>query len=66
MRISTENKQKYDNVMEEFDSYFQIRKNMIFKCVWFNKRNLLPKEPVEEFISKIYHLADRYFKNIKD
>ena len=53
--------------MEEFDNYFQVRKNVIFERARFNKRNQLSDEPVEEFISEIHRLADRCdFKNMKD
>jgi len=66
-RISTADKKKYDKVMEEFDNYFQVRKNVIFERARFNKRNQLPEEPVEQFISEIHRLADRCdFKNMKD
>jgi len=66
-QISSENRVKYDKVMEEFDNYFQVRKNVIFERVRFNKRNQLPKEPVDHFISEIHGLADRCdFKNMKD
>ena len=44
--------------MEEFNTYFQVRKNIIFE---------LPEEPVEQFISEIHRLADCCdFKNMKD
>ena len=66
-RISAENKLKYRKVMEEFDNYFQVRKNVIFERACFNKRNQLSDEPVEEFIAEIHRLADRCdFKNMKD
>ena len=53
--------------MEEFDNYFQVRKNVIFERARFNKRNQLSDEAVEEFIAEIHRLADRCdFKKMKD
>ena len=55
--ISAENK-KYSRVVEEFDNYFKVRKNIIYECVHFNKRNQLPNEPVEQFITEVHRLGD--------
>ena len=31
-RISGEDKKKYNKVVEAFDNYFEVRKNVIFEC----------------------------------
>ena len=30
---------KYSKVVEEFDNYFKVHKNMIYEHTWFNKRS---------------------------
>jgi len=40
-RITPEAKQKYTKVIDVFDSYFKVRKNLIFEWACFNKRNQL-------------------------
>ena len=56
-RISAENK-KYSRVVEEFDNYFKVRKNIIYERARFNKRNQLPNKPVEQFITEVHRLGD--------
>ena len=54
---SAENK-KYYKVVEEFDNYFKVRKNVIYERVRFNKRNQLHNESVEQFITEVHRLGD--------
>lgn len=56
-RISVEDRKNYAKVTEEFDNYFKVRKNIIFERARFNRRNQLPNESVEEFITEIHRLA---------
>jgi len=56
-RIS-ENKKKYNQVIEQFDDYFKVRKNLIYERVHFNKRNQLPNESMEQFITEVHKLGD--------
>ena len=61
-RIQPGNKKKYDKVVEAFDIYFKVCRNIIFErdnC--FNKRNQLPNESVEQFITEVHQLADSEF-----
>ena len=37
--ISDDVKMKYEEVIEKFDSYFQVRRNVIFERVRFNQRS---------------------------
>ena len=57
-RISGEDKKKYNKVVETFDNYFEVRKNVIFEHARFNKRNQLPDESVEQFITEIHRMAE--------
>ena len=58
-RISVEDRKNYARVTEEFDNYFKVRKNIIFECTRFNRRNQLANEFMEQFINEAYRLADR-------
>ena len=58
IRITAEDKKKYDKVVEAFDHYFQVRKNVIFERTCFNRRSQLPNESVEQFITEVHRMAD--------
>ena len=45
-RITLEDKKKYSKVLDAFDDYFKVRKNIIFERAHFNKRCQLPNESV--------------------
>ena len=49
---------KYSKVVEKFDAYFDIRKNVIFERARFNKRNQLEGETAEEYITALYGLVE--------
>jgi hypothetical protein len=36
LQLSTENANKYDKVLDAFDRYFVIRKNIVFERAQFN------------------------------
>jgi len=57
-RIMSEDKKKYSKVIEGFESYFKVRKNLIFERARFNKRNQLPHETAEQFITEVHRLAE--------
>ena len=50
-RISAENKKKYDRVVQEFNNYFKVRKNVIYERARFNRRNQLP-------VTEVHRLGD--------
>ena len=57
-RITSEDKKKYSKVLDTFDDYFKVRKNIIFERACFNKRCQLPNESVDQFITEVYCLGD--------
>ena len=57
-RISNDNRKKYQKVIEEFDRYFKVKKNVIYEHARFNRRSQLPEETVDHFITEIHTLAD--------
>ena len=38
--ITSQEKAKYDKVLEKFNNFFQVRKNVIFERARLNQRNL--------------------------
>ena len=55
---SREETQAYDAVMLKFDSFFKIRKNVIFERARFNRRKQLGGESAEQYITHLYQLAE--------
>ncbi|UYV71909.1 K02A2.6-like [Cordylochernes scorpioides] len=49
---------KLDSVLKAFDSHFCVRKNIIYERAKFNSRIQEDREPVDEFITSLYKLAD--------
>lgn len=65
--ISEDNKKKYEKVIDEFDKYFKVKKNVIYECARFNQCSLLPDESADHFITEIHRLADSCeFGEMKD
>ena len=56
--ISSEGKKKFKTVMEKFDTFFQVRKNVIFEHARFNRRSQGQSESIEQFITSLYQLAE--------
>jgi len=55
--LTTEQLQKYDEVRKCFDSYFVVRKNVIYERAKFNSRVQRDREPVEAFVTALHVLA---------
>ena len=53
-----EKKATYDELIDAFNEYFQVRKNIIADRAKFNKRKQQPGEPVEIFIQDLYKLVE--------
>ncbi|CAC5360944.1 unnamed protein product [Mytilus coruscus] len=56
--LSEENKKKYAKVIEQFDKYFIVRRNVIFERAKFNKRKQDDDEGVESFVTSLYTLTE--------
>ena len=48
----------YDGVIETFESFFKVRKNVIFERARFNRCNQAPGETSEQYIMELYKLAE--------
>ena len=48
----------YDTVLQKFDDFFEVRRNVIFERARFNRRNQLDGESSEKYITELYSLID--------
>ena len=51
--ISSEDRKKYQAVMAKFDTFFKVRKNVIFERARFNRRRQGENESIEQFITSL-------------
>ena len=51
--ITEEETKNYDTVLEKFNSFFQVKRNVIFKRAHFNRQCQLPGESVEQYIVEL-------------
>ena len=56
--ISSDDKKKYEKVIEKFDSYFRVRRNVIFERARFNRRSQKEGESSEQYITELYNLIE--------
>ena len=53
-----EDRKKYTSVIAKLDTFFKVRKNVIFEHARFNGRIQQEGESVEHFITSLYNLAE--------
>ena len=58
LRLSEEDRKKYNAVKEKFDAHFVQRRNVIFERAKFNMRRQEEGESVDNFITSLYELAE--------
>ena len=56
--ISEDDRKQYSTVIEKFDTFFKVRKNIIFERARFHRRCQTDGESVEQFITTVYSLAE--------
>lgn len=56
--ITEEERKSYATVIEKFDGYFQIRRNVIFERAKFNRRDQGEGESAEQYITCLYSLVE--------
>ena len=56
--ISEDQRKKYDEVHKGFDTFFNVRKNVIFERARFNRRDQQEGESIEQYIVSLYHLVE--------
>ena len=57
-KISVDERKAYSAVLNKFDDFFLIRKNIIFERARFNRRDQLDGETADEYISALHNLAE--------
>ena len=57
-RLTEENRKTYAGVVNQFDEFYKVRRNIIFERARFNRRNQLDGEMSEQYIAILYNLAD--------
>ena len=55
---TAEERRVYDRVLAKFDSFFQVRKNVIYERARFNRRDQQSGETAEQYIMTLYDLAE--------
>ena len=55
--ITVEQKKEYRRVVQKFDEYFQVRKNLVYERESFNLAYQLADESAEQFITRLHQLA---------
>jgi transposase InsO family protein len=56
--ISADERKSFDSVIAKFDSFFKVRKNVIFERARFNCRSQEEGESTEAFITCLYQLVE--------
>ena len=56
--VTPDDRRNYDHILGKFDEFFQVRKNVIYERVRFNRRNQQSGELVEQYIMALYSLAE--------
>ena len=59
LKIVDKAKMKYE-ILNAFDTYFGVRKNVIFERAKFNSRNQRDGESVEQYVVDLHSLARNY------
>ena len=55
---TADDRKEYGSILAKFDSFFQVRKNVIYERARFNRRNQQSGESSEEYIMALYSLAE--------
>ena len=55
--ITSESRKKFADMLQKFNNFFQVRKNVIFKRARFNQCAQEETETAEQFTTSLYSLA---------
>ena len=67
LKLTQDELKKYDIVKAKLDSYFVIRRNVIFEKSKFNKRVQLENETVDSFVTDLHCMTEHcQFDDIND
>ena len=67
-KATADNRKEYKKVMHKLDEFFKVRRNVIFERARFSRRDQLPGETAEEYITALYSMIDacEYDERFKD
>ena len=54
-----EERKEYQEVLDKFDSFFQVRRNVIYERARFNRRSQQSGETAEQYIMALYDLSQK-------
>lgn len=65
--VTADERKDYSAVLGKFDSFFKVRRNIIFERTKFNRRIQKEHESTEQFITSLYSLAETCdYGNLKE
>ena len=53
MNITVEQKKEYHQVVQKFDEYFKVRKNLVYEHANFNLAHQLANKSAEQFMTRL-------------
>ena len=56
--VTEDERKVYTTVVQKLDDFFKVRKNVIYECARFNRRNQLQGETAEQYIMVLYKLVE--------
>ena len=66
-RVTAEKWKEFDAVVDKFDAFFKVRKNVIFERARFNRRNQLQGESAEQYTVQLNELTENCeYGDLKD
>ena len=48
----------YQAIIDKFDSYFKVQRNIVFELAKFNRRDQAEGESAEQYIAHLYRLVE--------
>ena len=65
--LTEEERKTYSNVMRKLDDFFSVRKNIVYECAKFNRRDQKEGEGAEIYITELYRLVETCkYQGMKD
>ena len=55
---TADDRKEFSRVLDKFDSFYKVRKNVIYERARFNRRNQQSGESAEQYIMALYDLAE--------
>ena len=67
-KVTADDRKEYKKVMDKLEEFFKVRRNVIFERARFNRRDQLPGETAEAYITALYSMIDacEYDERFKD